>query len=409
MTADGDSILDWSARAIASAVNRGELSAAEVVEPFLRRIEAHADSHAFITTCPDRALRRAARRPSGPLAGVPLAVKDMFDTAGLRTTYGSSIFRDHVPTRTAAAVRRLERAGAIMVGKANQHEFAFGVTSQNPHWGTVANPAHPGRVAGGSSGGTAAAVAGRLAVIGLGTDTGGSLRIPAACCDVIGYKPAPGLVPTQGVFPLAPSYDTVGPMARSVADAVLVHSVLAGREVPRPRIVGVRVGVLEETGAEDELAALGALVERAALPDLDPDLMAVFTAETAITHVRWFPRRRDEYGPDLRQKLDAAQETRAVDYYRGIIALRDLRTRAPQGLPFDVIACPTLAIETPPADCWEPDVRIGMTANTRPFNFLGWPAIAIGNLHLAGPDEETVLGVALAWAEAHPGPGALQS
>ena len=410
--ADGiDPLLDLPAADLAAAMQRGDVSAVEVTEAALRRIDAHAAGHAFITTCPEHALRRAKRRPTGPLAGVPLAVKDLFDTAGIRTTYGSTIFRDHVPSRTARVVRTLEAAGAIMVGKTNLHEFAWGVTSQNPHYGTVENPAHPGLVAGGSSGGTAAALADRLCTIGLGTDTGGSLRIPAACCEVVGYKPRFGALSTHGTFPLAPSFDTVGPMARTVRDVALVQAVLEGRPLPVSaqaggrdpalRLAGVRVGVLAPTGAEDELAALGAMVEAVALPGTAPgDAMAVFTAECAIIHMPWFPSVRDEYGADLQFKLDAAQHVTVVEHQRGLLALREMRERARTEPAVDVVISPTLAIEPPPVDCWEPDVRGPLTRYTRPFNFLGWPAIAIGNLQIAGRDEDTVLGVALALEDA---------
>ena len=154
-------------------------------------------------------LARPETIPDGPR----LAVKDLFDTAGLVTTYGSAIFADHVPERTAEAVRRLEAAGYANVGKVNLHEFAYGVTSENPHFGTVPNPLRPGRIAGGSSGGSAAALAAGLADAGLGTDSGGSIRIPAACCGVVGFKPTFGLVPLDGCFPLAPSFDHAGPLA----------------------------------------------------------------------------------------------------------------------------------------------------------------------------------------------------
>ena len=168
----------------------------------------------------------------GPLHGKRLLVKDLFDTAGIRTTYGSKIYAEHVPTRTAPAVQRLVDAGAVIVGKANLHEFAWGVTSQNPWYGTVRNPTHPGRTTGGSSGGNAAALAAGLCDLGIGTDTGGSIRLPASCCDIVGLKPAWGRIPTEGVFPLCPTYDTVGPMATSVADVALMWSVLAGAAVP---------------------------------------------------------------------------------------------------------------------------------------------------------------------------------
>src|SRR4051812_27362803 len=149
--------------------------------------------------------------------GIALAVKDLFDTAGITTTYGSAIFSEHVPRDSAEAVLRLEAAGYRNVGKANLHEFAGGITSENPHYGTVPNPLAAGRIAGGSSGGSAAALAAGLADAALGTDSGGSIRIPSACCGTTGFKPTFGLVPIDGCFPLAPSFDHAGPMARAAA------------------------------------------------------------------------------------------------------------------------------------------------------------------------------------------------
>src|ERR671922_145065 len=166
-------------------------------------------------------------KPDQPAEGIPLAVKDLFDTAGITTTYGSILFADHLPAETAEAVRRAEAAGYANVGKTNLHEFAYGITSANPHFGTVPNPLAPGRIAGGSSGGSAAALAAGLAGAALGTDSGGSIRIPAACCGVTGFKPSFGLVSLDGCFPLAPSYDHVGPMARSVGECLKMLRVLA--------------------------------------------------------------------------------------------------------------------------------------------------------------------------------------
>jgi aspartyl-tRNA(Asn)/glutamyl-tRNA(Gln) amidotransferase subunit A len=425
-----DPLLTLSAAELAAAVNSGRVSALEVVEATLARIEARRAGNAFITVCAEEARARArrmdmarARRhpqgaptdapPAAPLAGVPLAVKDLFDTAGVRTTAGSAILADRIPARTATAVARLEAAGAIVVGKTNMHEFAWGVTSQNPHYGTVANPTLPGRVAGGSSGGSAAALADHQATIALGTDTGGSIRIPSACCGTVGFKPASraavvafgaaGAMPIRGVFPLAPSFDTVGPMARTVADVALLDSVLTGRPIPAPAAANLRVGVLAPAatmgtarGIEATLTALGARLEPAELPELDPDLMAAFGYECAATHRPWYPSRRDEYGADLQQKLEAAQSITADQWQRGLAAARRLRRLARRALPFDLLVSPVLAMEPPPADCWELDVRAEMTRWTRPFNFLGWPAIAIGGIQLAGRSREIVLGVALA-------------
>src|SRR6478736_8352070 len=147
---------------------------------------------------------------------MPLAVKDLLDTAGLTTTYGSALFADHVPAASAEAVQRLEAAGYAVAGKTNLHEFAYGISSQNPHFGTVPNPAFPGRLAGGSSGGSAAAVAAGDVKLALGTDSAGSIRIPAAWCGIVGFKPTHGLVSVEGCFPLAPSFDVVGPIASTV-------------------------------------------------------------------------------------------------------------------------------------------------------------------------------------------------
>src|SRR5438477_1922358 len=175
-------------------------------------------------------------RPESPPAGIPLAVKDLFDTAGLTTTYGSAIFAEHVPAKSAECVLRLEAAGYANVGKTNLHEFAYGTTSENPHYGTVPNPAAPGRIAGGSSGGSAAALAADLAELALGSDTAGSIRCPAACCGVVGFKPTFGLVPTEGCFPLAPSFDHVGPMARTVAGCIDAMRALTERFDPVPEV-----------------------------------------------------------------------------------------------------------------------------------------------------------------------------
>jgi aspartyl-tRNA(Asn)/glutamyl-tRNA(Gln) amidotransferase subunit A len=422
-SSDVDPLLMLSAADLAAAVNAGRVQAEEVIEAALARIEARRDSNAFITVCAEEALVRAraldrelagapdrslARRhppgaPALPLAGVPLAVKDLFDTAGVRTTAGSSILAGNVPQRTAPAVARLEAAGAIFVGKANLHEFAWGVTSQNPHFGTVANPALPGRVAGGSSGGSAAALADHQATIALGTDTGGSIRIPSACCGTVGFKPAHGAaggVSMRGVFPLSPSFDTVGPMARTVADVALVESVLTGRPIAEPRVASLRVGVLAPTDAEATLTALGGHLEPAELPDLDPDLMAAFSFECARTHRSWFPSRREEYGRDLQDKLEAAQSISAIAWHRGLAAVHGLRQAARRELPFDLLIGPVLAIDPPPIDCYELDIRSAMTRWTRPFNFLGWPAIAIGGIQLAGRSRNKVLGAALALEQA---------
>src|SRR5829696_9483681 len=187
-------------------------------------------------------LARPLERADG---GIRLAVKDLFDTAGLTTTYGSVVFAEHVPERSAEAVAVLEAAGYMNVGKTNLHEFAYGISSQNPHFGTVPNPAAPGRLAGGSSGGNGAALAAGLADVALGTDSGGSIRIPAAWCGIVGFKPTWGLVPLDGCFPLAPSFDHAGPMARTVEECEAAMSVLAPGLEPMQleSLEEVRIGI----------------------------------------------------------------------------------------------------------------------------------------------------------------------
>ena len=199
--------------------------------------------------------------------GVRLAVKDLIDTAGLETTYGSAIFAGHAPCVSASAVTRLEKAGYVVVGKTNLHEFAYGITSDNPHYGSVVNPLDAGRIPGGSSGGNGAALAAGLCDVALGTDSAGSIRLPAACCGVVGFKPTHGLVPADGVFPLAPSFDAVGPMARGVAACLE----LMGRFVER-------LGLVESLG---DVSAAVAWTEHA-----DPLVRGRVEAAAAF-----FPRR----------------------------------------------------------------------------------------------------------------------
>jgi Asp-tRNA(Asn)/Glu-tRNA(Gln) amidotransferase A subunit family amidase len=348
----------------------------------------------------------------GPLAGKRLLVKDLIDTAGIRTTYGSRIYADHVPRRTASSVQRLVEAGAVVVGKANLHEFAWGVTSQNPWYGTVRNPAQPGRTTGGSSGGNAAALAAGLCDLGLGTDTGCSIRLPSACCGAVGLKPRWGSIHVDGVFPLCPTLDTVGPMASTVADVAAAWSVLTGRPVPEPRLAGLSVGVLTRPPSvgdgnrpDENLAVeayVGRLAERGArcrpatIPEPEANTWPLFFHEAAGSHRATYPSRADEYGDNVRRKLELAHEVdgaAVADAYR---ALHSWRRYEP---PVDAYVAPTLGIELPPEDCDELEVRIACTAFTRPINLLGWAALAIGDLQLIAPHNETVLAAGLAWEQ----------
>ncbi len=350
----------------------------------------------------------APARP-GPLSGLRLAVKDLIDTAGVRTTYGSRIYAEHVPKRTASAVERLVAAGAVVTAKANLHEFAWGVTSQNPWYGTVENPHLPGRTTGGSSGGNAAAIAAGLADAGLGTDTGCSIRLPAMCCGLVGLKPSWGRVPVDGVFPLCPTFDTVAPMARTVAEAAAMWSVLTEAPLPVPRLEGLTVGLLRRPpsvggpalpandAAEayvDRLEELGAHVVEASIPEPPADTWPLFFHEAAESHHATYPARADEYGDNVRAKLELAQavDPREVEEARASVATwRGYRPEV------DLYVAPTIGVEVPPVDCDELDVRLPLTAFLRPFNVLGWAAIAIGDLQLIAPRDEVVIAAALAW------------
>jgi aspartyl-tRNA(Asn)/glutamyl-tRNA(Gln) amidotransferase subunit A len=403
-----------TATEIAARVAAGELSAEEVVVDALARIAAEPELNAVITVCEEQALARARAGVSGALAGVPVLIKDLVDTAGVRTTYASSIYADHVPQRSAPAVTALEEQGAIVIGKANADEFAWGVCGQNTFYGDTVNPTAPDRVAGGSSSGNAAALAAGMVPLALGTDTGGSVRLPAACCGVVGLKTTRGAIPTEGVFPLAASFDTVGPMARTVADCALAHAVLTGGEVPRPAIAGLRIGVLtaypdlappDEPAESDEralvhaerLRAMGADVRELSLPVPDADTWAVFYAETAAAHRDTFPSRREEYGPLIRAKLDHALTVTAEQERDGRRALEAWRARAAREPDVDLVVAPTLGYdELPPAGVDELGVRLPFSAYTRAFSYLGWPAIAVGPLQLAGRDAAVVIGAALA-------------
>ncbi|HZD38997.1 MAG TPA: amidase [Actinomycetes bacterium] len=387
---------------VAAAVDAGELDARELTEAHLERLAANAHLRAVITVCAEQALVAARAGPRGPLAGVPLVVKDLFDTAGIRTTYGSAIFTDHVPERTAPTVSRLTGAGAVLLAKANLHEFAWGLTSQNRVFGQVVNPRDPALTPGGSSGGNGAALAAGIGMLGLGTDSGGSVRVPAACCGIVGFKPAHGALPLDGVWPLAPSYDTVGPMARTVRDAVTAMRVLAGGGFEPAPWETLRVGAAPGDPAGERLAGMGARVVEAELPGPEADLLPAFAAECAATHQELYRRRPDDYTPNLRAKLDAALALDAATVDRARAARRRWRDRLRAGLDVDVLVGPTLGAPVPPADCDELEIREALGARARVANALGWPAIAVGDVQFMGPRDQDVIALALAWERSAP-------
>jgi aspartyl-tRNA(Asn)/glutamyl-tRNA(Gln) amidotransferase subunit A len=442
---------------IAGAVREGDITAGEVVSAHLERSHRlQPDLNAY-TLIDDGALARAEvldrRRRSGEslglLAGVPIGLKDLIDQAGLPTTCGSSFYRQ-VPDHQATVVERLEEAGAVIVGRTGLHEWAFGFSSENPWWGPVRNPWNLAASPGGSSGGSAAAVAARLAAGAIGTDTGGSVRVPAALCGVVGLKVTHGRIPLTGVFPLAPSLDTVGPLGRSIEDVELLYLAMAGPDpsdpwsVPRPveepsptaRLEGLRIGIpqpwLEGTpvagdvhdafrAALDGLADHGADVREVVDPTMVPPgrSVAIINAEAASVHRHWFPSRADEYGREVAERLAETQEITLDDYLDAQAWRSGLRQAAARAFAeVEVLITPATAVSVKliGEDLIEVEGKahhyrrllsafsslvnhMGNPALVLPLNLEGEPAPA---LQLIGPrwGERLLLGLGRAMEEA---------
>jgi aspartyl-tRNA(Asn)/glutamyl-tRNA(Gln) amidotransferase subunit A len=406
---------------LAAELAAGRLSPVELTEATLRRIERLDPLlNAYLAVMADSALEQARQaerelrsgQARGPLHGMPVALKDLIDVVGTPTTAGSSLRRSAMPRQDATITARLRAAGAVLIGKTNLHECAYGVTSSNPHFGPVRNPWNPAMIPGGSSGGSGAAVAAGLCAAAIGSDTGGSIRIPAALCGIVGLKPTYGRVSRAGVVPLAWSLDHLGPMTRTVADAALLLGALAGADardassaaVPATDwaagldggLAGLRIGVprayfWEELAPEVEAAATaalatlraaGAVVEEVVLPGIDDAMAAqqiISLAEASAYHEPDITGRPDAFGADVRERLQIGLTLRAVDYLhaqrvrsQAIQAVRALLRRV------DLLVTPATAAVAAPIDGADANLlRAAMTRCSAPFNLTGLPALAL--------------------------------
>jgi len=409
----------------ARGLRAGSVTSVELAMDALERIARVDPSlRAFITLTADRALADARRadaertdgRDRGPLHGIPVAVKDVFQTRGVATTGGSPIYRNFVPDEDAVAVARLKAAGAVMLGKLNMHELAYGITSANPHFGAVANPWNPKHSPGGSSGGSGAAVAAGLVYAALGTDTGGSIRIPASFCGTVGLKPTYGRVSRRGVMPLSWSLDHVGPLAGAVRDAALVLNAIAGYDggddtssrrptvdfVPDDEPVrGLRVGFpenffFERLDAEVELSVRGAIARLESLgaqvkPVKLPDIAALNAVGRVIllceASAMMAPhlKNRGQFGADVLALLDQGRLLPATDYLHAQrLRKRMVREFAQVWSQVDCLVAPTTPNTAPrigettiKLGGREEDVRLATTRLVRSLNLLGLPALSI--------------------------------
>jgi len=355
--------------------------------------------------------RRKSSRDLGPLHGIPISLKDNLYTAGLRTTGGSKFLRDFLPLEDAAVVTSLKNTGAVLIGKTNLHEFAYGVTSNNPHFGPARNPWDVNRIPGGSSGGSAAALAAGLCYGSIGTDTGGSVRIPASLCGVVGLKPGLGRVSTDGAIPLSTTLDFVGPMARTVADVALLFDAIASREKTkrRPRAargLHLRLGVPKhffldvvspdiQQAFESSLVTLKKLrikLKEVTLPYLKETEHAgnqIAWAEATHYHQQagWYPLHSADYGEDVRSRLEMGEKVSALEYLRAL----DLRDKFIAGFhlallenevdalvtPTTPIAAPLIGEENISIAGKDHPTRALLLRLNRPANLGGFPAISI--------------------------------
>jgi aspartyl-tRNA(Asn)/glutamyl-tRNA(Gln) amidotransferase subunit A len=400
-------------RQLGALLRSRETSCVELVQQAIDRVKQEEDLRAFITVTETQALIEAAERDRelqngvdrGPFHGIPIALKDLFYTKGVRTTAGSKVFEDFVPDFDATVVERLRTAGAISLGKTNMHELAFGITSLNPHYGPVLNPLDKSRLAGGSSGGSAAAIAAGIVPMALGTDTGGSIRIPASYCGVVGLKPTYGLVSRRGVLPMAFSLDHVGPLGSCVEDCALTMNAIAEADsefnLPTlPDFKGLRVGTprkfffdnLDEQVADGVSRSLTAMeLAGAVVSDIQtPNFAEINVAAPVVQFAEFaslYVQQHDPsiIGSDVWTHLEQGRMVAGHEYVNAQ-RLRAVFRREMDALweKVDVLVTPATPIAAPPADQGnvtvggvEQTVRVASTRLVRGFNYLGEPALSM--------------------------------
>ncbi len=405
----------------AEMIRQGELSPVALAEAYLERIGSMNPSlNAYITITPELALAQAAEaekrqrggKPTGILNGIPIALKDLYETQGVVTTAGSSFFAKNVPTQNAAAVERLYRAGAVLLGKTNMHEIALGVTTTSPHYGASLNPWDTRRITGGSSGGSAAALAARLCLGSLGSDTGGSIRIPSSLCGVVGLKPTYGRVSLRGVIPLSWTLDHAGPMARRVDDAAVLLQAVAGYDPLDPASVnqpvddylaglgdGVRgwrialaAGEFFEKADVEVLMAireaskvlkeLGTEVIEVEIPWLKQAAQnngLITTAEAAAFHRERLEASPGGFGEDVLERLQSGRSFSAAEYILARRSQSEFRRLLEQFFEnFDILLTPTTPMPAPLIAGQDAVERARqLTRFTAPFNLTGLPALSL--------------------------------
>ncbi len=455
----GQELWFLSIEALSRLIRKGEVSPVEVVRAHLERIgKLDGKLNSFVTLLGEESLEAARRAEEavgsgdylGPLHGIPIGLKDLYYTKGVLTTGGSRVLADFVPSYDATVVERLRQGGAVIIGKLNMDEFARGATNENPYLGPCHNPWDLRHVTGGSSGGSGAAVSAGLCMGALGSDTGGSVRIPASLCGIVGLKPTYGRVSRYGVVPLSWTLDHVGPMTRSVRDTALMMNVMAGYDprdpassnVPVPDftqgleggIKGLRLGVVEELSSEAVdpeirdavrgalalLERLGASIEEVSVPSMcysEAISAAVVMGEAAAYHAPYLKTCPDDYGDRVRTRNEVGLGLPATQYIKAQQARTLLSREVGQVLSsVDAIVTPTTAIAAPrigqekiKVEGFEEPVQAALAKLTRSFNVTGTPAVSLPcgftstglpiGLQIVGRpfDEATVLRIASAY------------